>query len=248
MPPGTTTLRPLVSEVDLLVLAGGLGTRLGDLLADTPKLLAPIAGRPFLYYLLRWLAAQGAGRVVLALGHRAGSVVDYLATNHFPPLEIIPSIEPHPLGTAGAVAHALPVLRSDLVLVMNGDTYVDADLSAFVASHRHAGAAASVLCVPVDDPQRYGRVEIDPLDRIVRFEEKSLAASVPSWINAGVYLFDRTSLACIARLGRGSLERDFLEAMSPGAIHAFRTRGGFLDIGTPESLTRAAKVLPRWDT
>lgn len=232
-----------MTEVDILVLAGGLGTRLGTLLGDTPKILAPVSGRPFLHYLLHWLAAQGAGRVVLGLGYRAGPALAYLAEHSFPPLEVVPVAEPSPLGTAGAIGFALPSLRTDPVLVMNGDTFLDADLSAFVASHRSARAAASVLCVQVDDSRRYGRVEVDASGRVVRFEEKSPVAIPGSWVNAGAYLLDRTVLQRIASLGPGSLERDVLPAMPPGSVHACRTSGRFLDIGTPEDLALAASLL-----
>ena len=226
-------------NVDIVVLAGGLGTRLGNLLGDAPKIMAPVRGRPFLEYLLRWLSGKAAARVVLALGHRAEPVIAYLKTHRFPPLEVLTVVEPRPLGTAGAVGFALPCLRSDPVMVMNGDTFVEADLPAFVASHRKAGTAAAVLCAKVNDPHRYGRIDIDSSDRIARFEEKSVTVVAPSWVNAGVYLFDRTVLERIARLEHGSLERDVLEAMPPGSIHACRTEGRFLDIGTPESLALA---------
>lgn len=223
-----------------MVLAGGLGTRLGNLLPGVPKILAPIAGRPFLDYLLEWLAGQGASRVVLSLGHRAGPVMAYLETHRAPSLEVLTVVEPLPLGTAGAAAFALPWTASDPVMVMNGDTFVEADLSAFVTGYRKTKAAASVLCARVHDPQRYGRVEIDSGDRIARFEEKNSTRAAPSWVNAGVYLFDRAILEAIAKLKQGSLERDVLGAMPPGSIHAWRTEGKFLDIGTPESLAMAA--------
>ena len=234
-------------DVDIVVLAGGLGTRVGSLLVDVPKIMAPVGGRPFLDYLLHWLIGQGAARVVLCLGFRAGTVLAYLETHSFPPLQVLTMVEPSPLGTAGALGFALPVLRSDPVIVMNGDTMLDADLSAFVASHRSAGTSASVLCARVNDPQRYGRVRINSSDRIARFEEKSNVSAEPCWANAGVYLFGRAALEQIAKLEHGSLERDVLEAMPPGSIHACRVPGSFLDIGTPESLAQASTLLEHGD-
>jgi NDP-sugar pyrophosphorylase family protein len=230
-------------DVDVLVLAGGLGSRLDGVLTGLPKILAPIDGRPFLEYLLDWLQGQGVVRVILGLGHRAEPVHRYLAAHSWKGLEVIPVVEPRPLGTAGAVGFAYPSLHSNPVLVMNGDTVVEADLGAFVASHRQSGAAASVLCAKVEDAGRYGRIEIDADDRIVRFEEKNTAASEPSWVNAGMYLFHRTMLDQIARLESGSLERDVLEGMPAGSVHAFQTAGRFLDIGTPQSLAQAAAFL-----
>jgi len=231
-----------LDNVDVVVLAGGLGTRLGVVLPELPKILAPIAGRPFLDHLLEWLIDQGARRVILALGAKAGAVLNHLETHSFPSLEILSVVEPLPLGTAGAIGFALPCLGSEPVLVMNGDTLVEADLTEFVRSHHRNRAAASVLCARVSDPQRYGSVEIDSEGRIARFQEKNSTVAL-SWVNAGVYLFDRSVLAAIAKLERGSLERDVLEAMPPGSIHAFTSRGRFLDIGTPESFATAAAFL-----
>ncbi len=245
--PHAGATRSLVSDIDIVVLAGGLGTRLGSLLPGVPKILAPIGSRPFLDYLLEWLIEQGAARVVLSLGYRAELVKAYLNAHPFPRLEVLPVVEPHPLGTAGAVRFALPELRTDPVMVMNGDTMVEADLAAFLASHRQARLGASVLCARVDDAHRYGRIEIDSRDRIARFEEKSSTGAAPSWVNAGIYLLDRTTLEEIAKRQHGSLERDILEAMPPGSIHACRTEARFLDIGTPESLTLAASFLERWE-
>jgi NDP-sugar pyrophosphorylase family protein len=245
--PSRSTVPSCVSDVDIVVLAGGLGTRLDGLLTDVPKIMAPIGGHPFLEYVLGWLIEQGAARVILGLGHRARPVIEYLEAHAFPRLEILTAVEPRPLGTAGALGFASSYFRSDPVMVMNGDTFIEADLSAFLASHQKAGTTASVLSVKVHDPQRYGRIEIDSASRITRFEEKSSAATAPSWVNAGVYLFDRAILERIAKLEHGSLERDVLEALPPGSVHACRAEGRFLDIGTPESLAQASAFFDRQD-
>src|SRR3954470_5460473 len=149
-----------LASVDVAVLCGGLGTRLRSVLGETPKVLAPVAGRPFLDHMLLWLASHGARRVVLCLGVRADLVLEHLTKRNVADLEIIPSVEPQPLGTAGALRLALPQLRSDPALVINGDTFIDADLGAFIAAHRQSGATASVLCAQVPSTARYGRLEI----------------------------------------------------------------------------------------
>jgi mannose-1-phosphate guanylyltransferase len=208
-----------------------------------PKILAPVLGRPFLEHLLEWLTRQGAHRVVLSLGYRAEDVLSYLESRSFPGLEIQPAIEPEPLGTGGAVAFARPFLKVDPVLVINGDTIVDVNLSGFVRAHYDCGAEASMLCVQVEDAGRYGRVEIDALGRVFRFMEKDPAAIGPAWINAGFYLFNRSTMEKIFQLKRGSLERDILEQMPRGTIAAFRIDRRFLDIGTPQTLALAAEVL-----
>ncbi len=225
-----------LSRVDVAVLAGGLGTRLATRLGELPKIMAPAGGRPFLDHLLAWLAGQGVHRVVLCLGHRAAPVLDHL--RHSPPagIEVVCSVEPEPLGTAGALAHARKLLTSDPVLAMNGDTLAEVDLAAFLAAYRAARAGMALVSAAVDEPGRYGRIEIDGDGRVLRFREKSQAEAPPYWISAGIYLLDRATLDEIAALGRGSLEHDFFERRPAGSLFAFRIAGRFLDIGTPETL------------
>ena len=231
-------------DVDVLILAGGLGTRLRGVLPDTPKILAPILGRPFLEHLLRWLASQGCRRVVLSLGYRADAVKSWLDSASLPLLDIRTVVEPEPMGTGGAIAFAAATLGSDPVLVMNGDTVVEVDLKEFLRFHQDAKIDASILCVGVENPGRYGQIEIDDFDRVQRFAEKDPNATGPNWINAGLYLFSQRLVGEISTtLSRGSLERDILEKRPVGSVGAFRTNGRFLDIGTPETLALAADLL-----
>jgi NDP-sugar pyrophosphorylase family protein len=232
-----------LASVDIAVLAGGLGTRLASVLPDRPKVMADVGGRPFLDLLLEALILQGARRVVLCLGSRAQSVVDYLAVHSYSPLEIQTSVEPRPLGTAGALAFAFPLFRSDPVLIMNGDTWTQAVLTEFLASHAAADVSMSILCAKVSDARRYGRVEIDAAGRVTRFEEKNSGSSSAGWVSAGVYLLNRSVLAQLSSDKHESLERDVFEAVSPGSLHAHRSEARFLDIGTPESLRQAEVLL-----
>lgn len=232
-----------LAEIDVAVLAGGLGTRLRGVLPETPKILAPVLGRPFLDHLLGWLTRQGARRVVLCLGYRAGDVIAHVNAGSYAPLTIATVAEPEPLGTAGGLRFAYSELRSRPVLVMNGDTVVDTDLTAFLAAHLASGAEASILATEVPDAGRYGRLEIDSAGRLVRFVEKDPSFTGAAWINAGFYLFGAATMERIAGLTRGSLERDILETMPAGSVHVFRARGNFLDIGTPETLAMAHEVL-----
>lgn len=233
---GTARPAPPLSEVDVAVLAGGLGTRVASRLGDLPKVMAPAGDRPFLDHLLAWLARQGARRVVLCLGHRAEPVLAHLRQSPAAGIEVACSVEPEPLGTAGGLAHARGLLTSDPVLVMNGDTLAEVDLAAFLDAYRASGAGMALVSAAVDEPDRYGRIDIDDEGRVMEFREKSAAGSPPYWISAGIYLLDRRTLDDIADLGRGSLERDVFERRPAGSIFAFRIAGRFLDIGTPETL------------
>lgn len=225
-----------LADIDVAVLAGGLGTRIAGVLGDTPKVLAPVGGRPFLQVLLDRLA--GARKVVLCLGHLAPKVVEWLG-EHPPGVPVECVVEPSPLGTAGALRLALPHLTSDPVLVMNGDSVVETDLASFVADHRRSGAIGSLLAVEVPDGSRFGRVETSPAGRVLRFVEKDLAATGPAWINGGVYAFTPALLARLAAAQGPSLERDFLGLLPEATLHAARRQARFIDIGTPASLADA---------
>lgn len=233
-----------LADIDVLVLAGGLGTRLAGVLGDAPKVLAPVGGRPFLDHLLAWLKRSGARRVVLALGHRAEQVEAHLRATPARDLSVVTTIEPRPLGTAGAIRHCAQLLRTDPVMVMNGDTWLDADLGRFVAGFRASGRLGAVLCAEVEDAGRYGRIDIAPDGTVRRFAEKDPRASGPDLINAGIYLFSRTMLAIVNGSDGASLERDILEKLPPGTLHAHRADGArFVDIGTPDSLARASAII-----
>lgn len=235
-----------LSDVDTVVLAGGLGTRIRAVLGDVPKVLAPVGGRPFLDLLLDWLRGFGARRVVLCLGHLGDRVVAHL--NDHPGiaagLEVVPVIEPAPLGTAGAVRHVRPHLSSDPVFVLNGDTFLDADLAGFVAGHRAAGRPISLLCAEVDSVARFGSVEVDGRGLLRRFVEKDAAGDRPGLINAGMYLFSAQALELLMACDGPSLERDLLQRQPTGTIRAEIVRGRFIDIGTPDSLAMAPQVIP----
>lgn len=228
-----------LAGIDVAVLAGGLGTRIADVLGDTPKVLAPIGGiggRPFLSLLLDRL--KGARKVVLCLGHLAPKVEAWLAANR-PPMPVETVVEPQPLGTAGALRFALPHLASDPVLVMNGDSVVETDLGAFVADHRRSGALGSLLAVEVPDGSRFGRLEIGAGGRLKRFVEKDPAATGAAWINGGVYAFTPALLGQLAGADGPSLERDFLSKLPEATLHVAKRQARFIDIGTPASLAAA---------
>jgi D-glycero-alpha-D-manno-heptose 1-phosphate guanylyltransferase len=222
------------------ILCGGLGTRLRPAVADRPKALAPVRGRPFLTFLLDRLAAASVGEVVLLTGYRADQVYDALG-HTYAGMGLLYSEEPAPLGTAGAVRHALPCLSGRTVLLLNGDSYCDVDLGAFAAFHRRHAADASLVLAPARDASRFGRVRTGPAGRVTHFEEKGSAPGA-GWVNAGVYLFDRRLIEDLPPGRPASLERDVFSGWAGGGrLHGFRCRGRFLDIGTPESYAEAER-------
>jgi NDP-sugar pyrophosphorylase family protein len=243
--PATAGGARCLRDLDVFVIAGGLGTRIGPVLGNVPKLLAPIAGRPYLAYLLDWLRRFGAGRIVLGLGHQAQAVVDFLNRNATSggDLTVETVIEPQPLGTAGAIRFARRNLRTDPVLIMNGDSFADVDLCEFVKHHRDAKANATLLCAEVEDAGRYGRVELDKAGRIRGFIEKDPNFHGVSSVSAGVYLFSAALLDEIAAGNASSLERDVFACAPASTLDAFTGRFAFIDIGTPESLALAEHVI-----
>lgn len=233
-------MAPQLSDIDIAVLAGGLGTRLAGAVPGLPKVLAPVAGRPFIEHLIDWLTAQGAKRIVFLLGHRADMVTAHLAAHRRAGIEFDWSIEPEPLGTGGALALAAPKFRGDPVMVVNGDTFVDANLGEFCAAY---AKPATMLAVEVDDAGRYGRLDIVH-EKVMRFVEKDPSFTGKAAINAGIYLLSRGMIGAIATGKPVSLERDVFERLAPGTIAAhIDAKARFVDIGTPESWQSAAAIV-----
>ncbi|HXQ40412.1 MAG TPA: nucleotidyltransferase family protein [Candidatus Udaeobacter sp.] len=233
-----------LAGTDVIVLAGGLGSRIRPVLGDRPKILAPVAGRPFLDHLLRFLARHRARKVVLSLGHLAESVTAYIA-GLSPALPVETVIEDRPLGTAGAIGFARRAVASDPVLVLNGDTWLEIDFAAMLAAHRREpGTLATIACVRVPDAGRYGRVELADDGAIRRFSEKESGPGKSLLINAGIYLLSAGLMDDLARGPARSLEREVFPRLAPGTLCGFVADGrGFIDIGTPESYARAETVM-----
>jgi len=230
--------RRCLDGIDVAVLAGGLGTRLRGVLGDRPKLLAPIGGITYLDCLLAWLARFGARRVVLSLGHLAGPVLAHVAHRPASGIEIVTLVEPAPCGTAGALRFIRHALRTDPVLLLNGDSYVDADLCGLIERHRMGAAEATLVATWVPDAGRYGALDLGPDGKVVAFAEKRPGAG-PGHINAGAYALSRSFLDRVERAPGTSLERDVLAALAPGTLSALVGSYRFIDIGTPAELARA---------
>jgi len=229
-----------LTDTTALVLAGGLGTRLRSVVTDRPKVLALVAGRPYLAHLLDQLADAGLRRVVLCTGYRADQVRATFGTR-YRELELLYSEEDRPLGTAGALRLALPQADSEILLVLNGDSYCAADLSAFWRfheGHRGSGHSASLVLTRVASTRRYGRVEINSNGAVTRFLEKG-AVDGPGLINAGIYLLDRGVVEPIPAAQPVSLERDMFPSWIAGSLYGFAASSAFIDIGTPESYAAA---------
>ena len=223
--------------MECVVLAGGKGTRLRSVVSDLPKCMAPVAGRPFLAWLLDDLREAGFDHIILSLGYKHEAVEAWVATR--PDRDSITCVvEEEPLGTGGGVRLALRQAREDAVFILNGDTFFGIDYPAMQAFHRQSGAQATLALKPLRDFDRYGEVSLDGEGRITAFREKRPCAE--GLINGGVYLLQRDALAEMPE--RFSLEKDYFEPKAESAgLAGFRSEGYFIDIGIPADYARAQR-------
>ena len=222
--------------MEAIVLAGGLGTRLQGKLKGIPKPMAPVAGRPFLEILLGQLAGAGCARSILSVGHLHRVIEEHFGLA-WGGMRLDYAVENDPLGTGGAIRAALERCTEENVLVLNGDTFLQADYAAMMRFHTGQAEHLTVSVTRQPDISRYGGVQIEG-ERVVGFEEKG--RSGPGWINAGAYAVRRDLLWPANLAEKFSFERDFLAPeISRLAPAAFKVEGFFLDIGIPEDLDRA---------
>lgn len=227
-----------LEDIPALLLVGGMGTRLRPVLASKPKPLAPVGDVPFLELLVLQLRAHGVRRLVMCTGHQADQIKAEFGDGRKWDVSIEYSNEPKPLGTAGAIKFAEPMLsQSSDFLVMNGDSFLELDFRKFVHFHLEHHGLASIAVRRVPDAARYGTVHVDELNRVVRFSEK-MGVQEPGVVNGGVYVFRREILRHIPD-GAASLEKDVLPQVLKYGVFAFEEPGMFIDIGTPEDYARA---------
>ena len=226
-----------------IILAGGLGTRLRSAFASGPKSMGPVAGRPFLDYILRWLRIEGVDDVVLCVGYKRSAIQRYVGKGRKWGLHVVYSIERALLGTGGAVKKAEQLISGDSVIVINGDTLVEVSLKDLVSFHRQRRAWATLATVRMNDHQRYGSLKLDRAGRITGFIEKNTIKSrgnSPRFINAGVYVFHNMVLNTIRPRRPISLEKEVFPKLAANRrIYGFVTTASFIDIGVPEDFQRA---------
>jgi D-glycero-alpha-D-manno-heptose 1-phosphate guanylyltransferase len=229
-----------------IILAGGKGMRLRAALPDLPKPLAPVNGRPFLEHLMSYWLAQGVNRFILSVGYKADMIIDRVG-RRFGDAPVDYAIEELPLGTGGALLHALHQLKpDDPFLVLNGDTFFDLPLADLRRFHAMKHSSWSLGLFPTKDSIRYLGIELDGEDRLISLDVPSAQHEV--WANGGVYVISQGVLNPIAEKFKGevSLEREIIPALlaSRSAIYGMRHNGRFIDIGIPADYQRAAEVLP----
>ncbi len=224
-----------------IILAGGLGTRLQTVVNDVPKPMAPVNGRPFLYWLLQYCKRQGITEVVLSIGYKGDTVLQYFG-NSFEGISIAYCTEDEPLGTGGGIYKALQHTKASEVVVLNGDTFFSIDLKQLYSLHQFNHATLSLALKEMTNFDRYGVVRINEASRVVAFEEKKLVAQ--GNINGGIYVLNRAVFEGKNLPQKFSFEKEVLEKyLDTEKIYGFVFRDYFIDIGIPEDYSRAQQEL-----
>ena len=221
--------------MEAIVLAGGFGTRLAHVVSDVPKPMAPVAGKPFLEYIMNDLVDCGVDHIVIAVHHKKETIMDHFGAS-FRGVSVEYSIEDTPLKTGGAIKKALAQCREDRVLVINGDTFYKVPLKEMHSFAAEKNVPIVIAVKEMTDFSRYGKVDVDGNDLVTQFHEKEFCER--GYINGGIYCVERTALDTYPETF--SIEEScFPELLKRGHIAAFRSNSYFIDIGIPEDFERA---------
>lgn len=228
---------------EAIILAGGFGTRLQSVVSDVPKPMAPVAGRPFLTYLLDRLRKQGYTHIVLATGYLHEKVEEFFG-HEYHDVAIDYARELSPLGTGGAIVNALQYCHEEAVTVLNGDTLFDIDHERLCHFAEEKATPLAIVLRQVPDAGRYGSVEIDKGGRITTFKEKNSEAG-SGLINGGIYRIQRSLLDGFSLGEKFSFEQELMQQRYRDEhYYAYADGAYFIDIGIPEDYSRAQQELP----
>lgn len=223
----------MMEACDVMVLCGGLGTRLRKVVADRPKPMADIDGAPFLSRLLEHVSSHGFQRFILCVGHKS-DVIESHFRRSCGDLSVVLSNEESPLGTGGAIWNARTLIKSRTFLALNGDSFCPVDYAGMLEFHSACRSSATLAVAPIQEAGEYGTVLLADNGRINAFAEKS-GRQEPGLVNAGVYAFQTDLLDQVLIPPPFSLERDvFPHVAERGSLWAWKTSGPLIDIGTPE--------------
>ena len=225
-----------------IILAGGFGTRLRERVPNLPKPMAPVAGRPFLEYVLDKLIAGGIKDIILSVGYQADIIMNHFGAT-YRNVSISYAHEKEPLGTGGAVAYAIDGIKNEPVLVLNGDTLLNIDYKELIQWYLNKPVQVAMVLRELIDVARYGAVQLDN-EKVVGFLEKGQSGS--GYINAGVYLIQSDVFNAVGLSGKFSFEIDLLQQHCAALLpSAFLTDAYFIDIGIPQDYDRAQHELPK---
>jgi len=236
--------------MDVVILAGGFGTRLRPLTDTRPKPIIPVAGIPMVEHIIGKLPGRTIGRVILAVNYRREFLEEYFHDHDYP-FEIVCITEDEPLGTGGAIKNVEHLIEDD-ILVFNGDVISSIDIGAMLNHHRLKKGIGTIALWEVRDPTAFGVVGLDEDGRITTFQEKpAIEEAVSNLINAGTYILHHSILDYMVPGKKTSIEREVFaaeEVLAKG-LYGFRFGGYWEDAGTPEKLLNAQRLVLRthWD-
>lgn len=220
-----------------VILAGGLGTRLRSAVPDLPKCMAPVAGKPFIHYVIAYLQQQKVTSFIFSLGYLHEVIENYI-NKTFPGLKVKYSIEDEPLGTGGAIRLACSMATEENVLVLNGDTMYKINADELLSFHIQRHAACTLALKPMQHFERYGVVEISDENYIQSFKEKQFYEH--GLINGGVYGLNVAAFLALGLPTKFSFEKDYLEKYFASEKMTGQIQDEyFIDIGIPEDFAKA---------
>lgn len=221
-------------------LVGGMGTRLGDLTKTVPKPLLPVAGRPFLDYLIDNAVRQGFNDIILLCGYLSGNMADHYLKMNYPDRSVRLVVEPAPAGTAGALRYAEHLLDEAFILA-NGDSFFALEWSELIDFALGRDAPATLALRDVAPGGRYGTVSLTG-NRIEQFHNPADKVAGP--MNAGIYVARKTILREIDGLPCSIEQQLFPALAASGRLVGKVSSGYFIDIGIPEDFARAQFEIP----
>jgi len=223
---------------EAIILAGGLGSRLKDVIRDIPKVMAPVNGRPFLEYILDYLEQNIINHVVLSIGYKHEIIKNHFK-DQYKSIKIDYAIEEEPLGTGGGLVKAFELINGHRAVVLNGDTMFRVNFSRIFDFHFAKMSRFTIVLRPVDDISRYGSVVTDNNMRIIRFNEKGKQSGLGK-INGGIYVINKNFFTEYNFTERFSLEKDCFEKMHEQfPFYGIICKQYFIDIGIPEDYQKA---------
>ncbi len=235
------------SNIQAIILVGGKGTRLKNLISDRPKPMAEVMGKPFLEWIIVALRKQGIHKIILAVSHLKEIIKDYFQDGALLNVNISYSEELSPLNTGGAILHALEKVNGNHFFVLNGDSYCAWDLHSLVEKQKTSKSLVTLSLIRKSNVERYGTVVIDKKGEVLCFKEKVENPKKGGWINSGIYFFDKDCFTLSPFRGNFSLEKDFLPfwVRKNRVYSVINNTNIFLDIGIPDDYLKAEKLLKK---
>jgi len=224
-------------EIDVVILCGGVGARLGVEMEGRPKPMVDINGKPFLDILIEYVSSFGFNRFILCTGYKSKFIEDYYRKKKTT-VQFMISEEKKPLGTGGAIKNAEPLIQSDRFIALNGDSFCQVSLVKLQEFHQKKNSLLSLVLSEVNETEDFGSVRLSKTNEILEFEEK-ISSRKSVLVNAGIYFFETNLLSKIQSGGKVSLEHDFFPSLVGKGIYGYVVKEKLFDIGTPERLSIA---------